>query len=402
MLYAATDALACVRVYEAIVSRQSPVFDHYDPAIATVGSKVWMCSSSHSDIIAEGTVVENPNTSDNSGRFMGVFAQKVTNERVVVKIDKVLVPGAKIPIALKRMKTVGETADQPKLKYTLSDIVGAGHLCEGHVLVHKTNLRRYTALVPGRPCEEDFEAGFDAADAVLEGLSLAEQALLQLPSPKIKGDIFHLIKGILDKCKKRHPGFGMFARALGDAMLPAVGEDLDAAEERLRDLGLSDDAIAAERKYHWKAVFLRFARRSPGTSRVAQLRRFNLVASEFQHHVDASNEDELLIRPDAMKKIVAAQKKIAEGFFTDPVGVDMFKTLGKDQYGREKWQNCRGTNALEGFHRHIRDIMRRHFMSPRLAVNVLRTFIHRWNLKRARGLRGRADGFHHYYDQGDS
>ena len=103
-----------------------------------------------------------------------------------------------------------------------------------------------------------------------------------------------------------------------------------------------------------------------------------------------------------MKKIVAARKKIAEGFFTDPVGVDMFKTLGKDKYGREKWQNCRGTNALEGFHRHIRDIMRRHFMSPRLAVNVLRTFIHRWNMKRARGLRGRNDGFEHFYDQGDS
>jgi hypothetical protein len=53
----------------------------------------------------------------------------------------------------------------------------------------------------------------------------------------------------------------------------------------------------------------------------------------------------------------------------------------------------------QGYHRHIRDILRRHRCSPELAYHIIRHFNYRWNINRARQYRGRDDGMQHCYDQ---
>ena len=86
-------------------------------------------------------------------------------------------------------------------------------------------------------------------------------------------------------------------------MLVPVDEDAKAAEDRLIQYGLSTSQIAVERKYHWKSVFLRFARRSAGTCRKDQLRRFDACIEEFSKHKDIVKNGEPLIRDNTVQKI---------------------------------------------------------------------------------------------------
>ena len=154
-------------------------------------------------------------------------------------------------------------------------------------------------------------------------------------------DIFHAIKGILDACKKKHPGFAAFARALGDAFLVPFREDIDAAKLRMRVSGLTEDQIAQEERFNWKRTFLKTARRGTGPSREHQLARFLAVWGVFKTSKNPV-DDELLLRPRAIRKMEAAALRIAAGYYFDSDQVDLFKYLGKTTDGAPRWQNTRG------------------------------------------------------------
>ena len=94
--------------------------------------------------------------------------------------------------------------------------------------------------------------------------------------------------------------------------------------------------------------FLRDVRRTSGPSRVRLLQRFLQVIDLFKKYVDPRNNDEPLLREGTMRKIKATALKIAAGYYTDPVGVDMYKFCGRTSKGVPKWQCLRGTNSLEG------------------------------------------------------
>ena len=160
-------------------------------------------------------------------------------------------------------------------------------------------------------------------------------------------DVFHVVKGTMDTCKKSHPAFVTFARAFADAMLVPVSEDVDAVNARLVSLDWEDEDIEVERRTRWRSRYLRFCRRTSGTSRVKQYRRVLAVIEAFKDVVDPTT-NELLIRDSTKDKLDAVMLKIAAGYYVDPVDVDMFKSLGADKNGNPLWQNCRGTNALEG------------------------------------------------------
>jgi hypothetical protein len=214
-----------------------------------------------------------------------------------------------------------------------------------------------------------------------------------------EGDIFHAVKAILDTCKKSHPAFGAFARALGDAFLVPVQEDLAMVDARLKEEGMSRSDIDFEQRAHWRARYLRHARRTTGTSKVKQFSRVKSVIDFFEPVVDPLHDNEPLLRPGTMEKVSAINMKIAKGEYLDPFDVDMFKALSPDAHGMPRWQNCRGTNALEGLHHHLNSLLGKHRSSPQLAYHVVMNFISRWNIDRAREYRGRDDGFTCYYDQ---
>ena len=86
------------------------------------------------------------------------------------------------------------------------------------------------------------------------------------------------------------------------------------------------------------------------------------------------------------------RKIIADGYILDPVNVVLFAFIGFDEEGRRIWRTLRGTNALEGLHKHLKELMKRHFITPELAYHIVTRFLARWNIARARDYRGRNDG----------
>ncbi len=162
---------------------------------------------------------------------------------------------------------------------------------------------------------------------------------------------------------------------------------------------MSRSDIDFEQRAHWRARYLRHARRTTGTSKVKQFSRVKSVIDFFQPVVDPLHDNEPLLRPGTMDKVSAINMKIAKGEYLDPFDVDMFKALSPDVNGMPRWQNCRGTNALEGLHHHLNSLLGKHRSSPQLAYHVVMNFISRWNIDRAREYRGRNDGFTCYYDQ---
>ena len=227
----------------------------------------------------------------------------------------------------------------------------------------------------------------------------AIRAALKTPLPGVRGDIFHLIYGIGGTIKKDQPMRRRFLSLLSDALLPTLADDVAAAEQRLREHGLTDAQIANLREHHWRDQLTKGCRRFSGNDPEAQLRRVITVVLEFAHHVNPAN-DEPLLRPVTMAKIHSAYELIARGFFLDPFGENTYMSLGKDADGIERFATIRGTNALEGYHQKINAILGQHASSPQYAYLLIMEFVTRWNIKRARKLRGRMDHLSAFFDQG--
>jgi hypothetical protein len=81
------------------------------------------------------------------------------------------------------------------------------------------------------------------------------------------------------------------------------------------------------------------------------------------------------------------------------MGVEMYRYIGRNKFGRAIWQCLRGTNGLEGFDRHIKELLRRHRASPHLALCLIMEFITRWNQDRATHLLGREPFLRDCYNQ---
>ena len=90
----------------------------------------------------------------------------------------------------------------------------------------------------------------------------------------------------------------------------------------------------------------RHCRRTTGHDRVQQLSRFDDFIKTFIEIKDAKTK-ELLIGPKTKLKIEATRLSIASGFYIDPIGINMFRDLGRDRLGRTRYACYRGTNALE-------------------------------------------------------
>ena len=70
---------------------------------------------------------------------------------------------------------------------------------------------------------------------------------------------------------------------------------------------------------------------------------------------------------------------IRKGCLSDVPGVTYYYETGVDSFGIPILHCFRGTSALEGFHQHLRKLLRRYAVSPRLASAILSVFVHRWN-----------------------
>ena len=89
-----------------------------------------------------------------------------------------------------------------------------------------------------------------------------------------------------------------------------------------------------------------------------------------------------------MKTVKHMRLSIAEGYFLDPDGL-MFVCIGRQHNGQRIYRSYRGTNSLEGYHRHARDLLNRHHCNPETATLCSKRHIFAWNARAAARNRGR-------------
>ena len=80
-------------------------------------------------------------------------------------------------------------------------------------------------------------------------------------------------------------------------------------------------------------------------------------------------------------------------------GVTYYIEIGTDSNGVSELRCIRGTNALEGFHQKIRQLVRGFSLSPRLLICILHEFVYRWNVQAAVKARGLPADFSGWSDQ---
>jgi hypothetical protein len=208
----------------------------------------------------------------------------------------------------------------------------------------------------------------------------------------VKGDVFHFMKRLFSTWKKTH-GFSEEARGLvRDAILIAKPERL---EEETTTLS---SKLEAEKGKPWSGDAVKA--RAEATRRMAcpsgkvlddieriipdpkTLERQFKAVCKFVANVKDAKTGEPLFSKQSWKVYRKTLQHIQKGCLSDESDVNYYYFTTKPN-GRKVLHCCRGTSQLEGFHRHLRDILKASFSSPLLAVCLLAAFVHRWNHDRA-------------------
>ena len=86
-----------------------------------------------------------------------------------------------------------------------------------------------------------------------------------------------------------------------------------------------------------------------------------------------------LFNPKAQALVKTTLKHIQKGCLSDIPGEAYYLQIREDSLGLPVYSCIRGTNALEGFHQKIRQLIRGFNISPRIATGQLFAFTYRWN-----------------------
>ncbi|KAJ3093379.1 hypothetical protein HDU97_009843, partial [Phlyctochytrium planicorne] len=159
---------------------------------------------------------------------------------------------------------------------------------------------------------------------------------------------------------------------------------------------MTDDEFRNWLSDHWVDILKHCRRAVPDADTL--LLRFNRVIEHFQDIVDPTT-DEPFFRSKALKAVANLTSHIKNGCLSDVPGISLYQYAGKTKDGLPRYRCCRGTNANEGYHRHLQNVLHHYSGSPELLHLSLLEFNFRWNVRAAVsncGLHSTIGGF---YDQ---
>jgi len=218
------------------------------------------------------------------------------------------------------------------------------------------------------------------------------------PSLAVLLDVFHGMQRISRTIKLKHGAARAFFSRLRDAFFLVSKEDVETICALLHEQGLSPEEIDKMKNEDW-VFFLRHCRRAVPAPKEL-LYRFDRVCSLFGSLED-SKTNEPLFRAETRKKIKSLRAHIEKGCLSDVPGIPLYYVTGKDnRSGLPTYRCVRGTNSVEGYHRHLRKLLAMYAGSPRLVHSILLEFNYRWNVRMAiknRGLPEEIGGFYHQY-----
>ena len=123
----------------------------------------------------------------------------------------------------------------------------------------------------------------------------------------------------------------------------------------------------------------------------AELERAFLAVVETFSGIEDQKTGKKLFGPKAWNLVKKTLHHIRSGCLSDVPGMFYYCERGVDACGIPIMHCIRGTSALEGFHQHIRQLIRGCALSPRLANSLIAVFVHRWNHNLDVKIRGLSD-----------
>ena len=154
---------------------------------------------------------------------------------------------------------------------------------------------------------------------------------------------------------------------------------------------LSDRPIEEVIHRNYKLV-LKFCRRTSGSSRLAQLKRFDEVVDLYSRCTDHET-GELLLRRDhsVWSSIENVRDEIAAGNYLNSTKIPMYSFEGKECRGLQLYRCDQGSSPLEGLHSYVSPLLGRHAHSPELSYYSTQRLFGHWSLRAERQHLGAAD-----------
>ncbi|KAJ3412203.1 hypothetical protein HDV05_001113 [Chytridiales sp. JEL 0842] len=150
-------------------------------------------------------------------------------------------------------------------------------------------------------------------------------------------------------------------------------DDMDFLINLLKSRGLDENAIDHKKHYDW--IFS------------------SSTAVEWFH------ARIFCLTDSTASEVESLRVHIKKNCLSDVPNVAMYFTDGETADGIPKYRCIRGTNIIEGYHRHLRKIFHHHAGSPKLLHHLLLEFNYRWNLKMALKYRSLPLDIGGFYDQ---
>lgn len=199
------------------------------------------------------------------------------------------------------------------------------------------------------------------------------EALLHEYESNTKLDLVHFQRRIFSLVSSSNALAGTFQRCFADAMLvfdPADVRDLEFYLKEYKDLA-AQQIERISRKYKKRKLPQMVPAREP------LMQRTQLVMDVFTS-LDARLDDpDDPLMTEKLKAEFEKQKcHILRGCLSDPEGTPMYRELRSGGFFK-KLRCLRSTNALEGYHLHLRKKFGTIYASPELLHTLLQEFIFR-------------------------
>ena len=191
---------------------------------------------------------------------------------------------------------------------------------------------------------------------------------------KVKLDALHAMMRVEKRLHKSHGLYSTFLARFRDALFMPDPIEIRALKSALLIEGKTQSEVDElyEINYSW---FLRRVTRTIPEPKVL-LEHLKLLEKTYARILDHKSNEPLFSKA-VWGEWNNLKKHAAYGCLSDDNTVSLYIERRK----ANKLLHCvRGTSALEGYHKHVRQLFHSHNVSPQLAVSLLRVFNFKWNL----------------------
>ena len=195
-----------------------------------------------------------------------------------------------------------------------------------------------------------------------------------LPS-RVLGDIVHVMRQLT--ISSSHGLRRPFARALRDAFFDYDLEDKAMVTTFLEEKNLTFEKMLQQHSAWIKRRVKRFV---PPPEELFE--RVHRVFSAYGPRKDARPNSKPLFGKETWNVAMNILENIRRGFYSDPPGIPLYHTQGKDKYDLMCYRCIRGTNGVEGgVHQNVIRGFGAFNAGPDFAVELLRDYALHHNLK---------------------